>query len=40
MKIRITVVEKSLEVGMAVAELWPHIKPVLCSWQCRILILS
>jgi hypothetical protein len=33
-KIRIAVVEKSLEVGIAVAELWPHIKPVLCYAEC------
>jgi hypothetical protein len=38
-KIRITIVEKSLEVGITVAELWPYIKPVLCFSHCRILIL-
>jgi hypothetical protein len=31
MKRRITTVEKTLEVGVTVAEPWPHIKPVLCS---------
>lgn len=38
--IKITVVGKTLEVEVAVAWLWPRIKPMLCSGGRRIHVLS